>query len=375
MRLHTASEKFKTDRPCLIVDEFQARENIRKMKNKAERNNALFRPHFKTHQSVAVGEWFRDENVSAITVSSVDMACYFAENGWNDITVAAPLNLLQIEKINSIDASVHLNIVIDCILSASVLVNTLQVPTGVFLKIDTGNRRCGLQPAMKDEIRAICDILRLNPNSKFSGFLVHSGHTYKTTDTDQIKAIYKADKTYLEQLKHDFQVYSDEELMISIGDTPGCSVVDELAWADEIRPGNFVFFDLFQHHLGVCAVSEIACVMACPVIGMYPPRNEIVIYGGAIHFSKDQLMSEGEMVFGLLAEPDDSGNLKLNEHVKLVKVWQEHGLIKYHMGGMSSVKPGDIVYVFPVHSCLTLDAVRDVKNQFGETLSVMPKPF
>ncbi len=375
MHLNFSGEHFLNDRPCLIVDEFQARKNIRKMKDNAAKNGVLFRPHFKTHQSASIGEWFKDEGCFAITVSSVDMACYFAENGWKDITIGAPLNVLQIEKINSMAETVNLNLVIDNVLSASELARKLHLPVGVFIKIDTGSLRCGLHPGMTDEIAEICHILSQNPNSEFSGFLIHSGHTYHAVNLDQIHTIYTSDKMYLEKLKHDFQAYSKNEIIISIGDTPGCSVVDDVSWADEIRPGNFIFYDLFQYQLGVCSVQEIACVVACPVIGVYPLRNEIVVYGGAIHFSKDQLLSEGAIVYGLLAESDSSGNMKINEHVKLTKVWQEHGLIKYHGNSMNLIKPGDMIFVFPVHSCLTLDAVRDVKNQFSQTLNVMPKPF
>jgi len=47
-----------------------------------------FRPHFKTHQAAALGDLFRAEDVTSITVSSLHMARYFARNGWRDITIA-----------------------------------------------------------------------------------------------------------------------------------------------------------------------------------------------------------------------------------------------------------------------------------------------
>ena len=60
------------------------------MVDRAAAADVDFRPHFKTHRSREVGRWFRDFGVAAITVSSVDMAQYFSNDGWDDITIAFP---------------------------------------------------------------------------------------------------------------------------------------------------------------------------------------------------------------------------------------------------------------------------------------------
>jgi len=85
----------KIEKPTLLLDESTARKNICRMAGHARDAGVAFRPHFKTHQSVEIGEWFRSVVVSAITVSSVDMALYFARCGWADITIAFPANLRQ----------------------------------------------------------------------------------------------------------------------------------------------------------------------------------------------------------------------------------------------------------------------------------------
>ncbi len=72
-----------------------------------------FRPHFKTHQSAQVGEWFREAGIDAITVSSVDMAVYFAENGWTDITIALLVNPLEIDRIDQLAEKINLNLLVD----------------------------------------------------------------------------------------------------------------------------------------------------------------------------------------------------------------------------------------------------------------------
>ena len=69
--------------PTLFLDPIRCKKNIAKMAAKARRNNVAFRPHVKTHQSLAVARWLKEEGVSKITVSSLKMATYFAQE-WND---------------------------------------------------------------------------------------------------------------------------------------------------------------------------------------------------------------------------------------------------------------------------------------------------
>lgn len=62
--------------PTLLLDKQKCLSNIAMMIEKARKNNIIFRPHFKTHQSHEVGRWFRSFGVDKITVSSVKMAEY-----------------------------------------------------------------------------------------------------------------------------------------------------------------------------------------------------------------------------------------------------------------------------------------------------------
>ena len=75
-------------KPTLIVDRAKTEEKIRWMLEKASKSKVRFRPHFKTHQSAEIGDWFRKAGCTAITVSSFDMAAYFAQHGWDNITIA-----------------------------------------------------------------------------------------------------------------------------------------------------------------------------------------------------------------------------------------------------------------------------------------------
>ena len=45
--------------PTVVIDETRVKRNIETMAAKARRSGTRFRPHYKTHQCAAIGEWFR----------------------------------------------------------------------------------------------------------------------------------------------------------------------------------------------------------------------------------------------------------------------------------------------------------------------------
>lgn len=344
-------------KPALLLNVEICRKNISAMAAKAHEQNVIFRPHFKTHQSAEVGEWFREEGVTAITVSSVTMAQYFAKHGWMDITIAFPVNLLEIEEINELAARIKLHLLLESEETAKFLTNNLTSECGFFIKIDTGYHRTGIEAS---NVSLISNVLQAakSPKLYFDGFLTHSGNSYHAKDRQELIRIQQNATENLLRLKKHFQPqYSN--LIVSVGDTPTCSQLPVAAGIDEIRPGNFVFFDIMQFALGSCKMEDIAVALICPVVAMHYSRKEAIIYGGAVHFSKEQtlLPPDPEPIYGLAVSWDeknwDIGNLL----GKVSSLTQEHGIISLTQQGCN-LKPGDLVAVLPVHSCLTANLMR-----------------
>jgi len=322
------------------------------MADKASASSAVFRPHFKTHQSVGVGKWFKESGIEAITVSSLSMANEFADAGWNDITIAFPVNMRELEGYNKLSKKIDLNLLVDSAEVIDGLSSRLDSGTGIFLEIDTGYGRSGIHFSEEDKIRNIIAAIRKS-GLQFKGFLTHSGDTYSAKSPDEIKMIYTKSISILEVLKNNYP-----NTIISVGDTPSCSTVHDLSQADELRPGNFVYYDLMQFYLGSCTIKDIAVSVACPVTGIYPERNEIVIYGGAVHLSKEFLDKDGKF-FGLVVKYTDEGWTAPIAATRLSSLSQEHGLISTTPGFLKTLSHGDLLGVLPVHSCLTANLLRE----------------
>jgi D-serine deaminase-like pyridoxal phosphate-dependent protein len=141
---------------------------------------------------------------------------------------------------------------------------------------------------------------------------------------------------------------------ISIGDTPTCSLAEDFAGVDEIRPGNFVFYDLMQQGLGTCTTDDIAVAVACPVVGKYPERGQILVYGGGVHLSKESLLEpSGRRIFGYLTSATEESLGSVQRDAAVIALSQEHGLLQAGKVVLDRTRVGDLAFVLPVHSCLT----------------------
>ncbi len=367
-RKHYVSNTMKVTIPTLLLDKKKALNNIQQMAMKASKSGVRLRPHFKTHQSAQVGEWFRDYGITSITVSSIRMAQYFANHGWDDILVAFPANVLEIESINELASKVNLHLVAVNLETVEALAKGLKFPVRIWVKIDTGYRRTGLLPHAHSELDLLLSTIQNSNLQHFEGFLVHDGHTYKQTDTDAIQTIHNT-SVYLLHLLRDRYKSQFPGLQLSIGDTPSCSILDDLSGVDEIRPGNFVFYDLTQQRIGSCSYHEIAVCMACPVVAKHPERHEIILYGGSVHFSKDLLLQEdGAASFGQIVTLTENGWSEPLEGIDLISLSQEHGIVHATPELFEKYKVGDIMGVLPIHSCLTTDLMKGYLTLEGETL-------
>ena len=130
-------------KPTLVLDEGRARRNIERMAARAAGFGVRFRPHFKTHQSQAVGRIFREFGVEAITVSSVSMASYFAADGWTDILIAFPLNILEAAEIGRLSSACSLGLLVESPGGLAALARCLSAPADIWIKINVGANRAG----------------------------------------------------------------------------------------------------------------------------------------------------------------------------------------------------------------------------------------
>lgn len=342
--------------PTLILDEKICRANIEVMLEKASKLGIILRPHFKTHQSTEVGKWFKDYGINKIAVSSIPMAQYFASDGWNDITVAFPFVNQQAVQINELAKNIKLQLLVSSLGNAKLLCNSINAKLEVYIEIDTGQNRSGLNPDDTNYIDDIIECFSSNQNLKFIGFLSHAGHTYNNY-FGEIERINKEVLAKLNRLKNQYKSQFPN-IQISYGDTPSSWVCKEFEGVSELRPGNFAFFDMQQASNGICSTNKIAVAMACPVVAVYPERCRAIVWGGAVHLSKDfYIDKDGNKSFGAICKlnPDATWSEPI-EGMYLESISQEHGIVRANnCEAIICLAEGDLLAILPAHSCLTAD--------------------
>ena len=140
-----------------------------------------------------------------------------------------------------------------------------RVELGVFVKIDVGLHRCGLDPTSP----AIVDLARRiasAPGLDFRGLLSHAGQAYAVESRQAASEIAEAERKTILQVR-DRLIEGDIAVPeISVGSTPTILAASRFAGITEIRPGNYAFLDLLPIKSGVADHDAVSLSVLATVI-------------------------------------------------------------------------------------------------------------
>ncbi len=297
----------------------------------------------KTHKTIEGARLQHGGNFGPITVSTLAEAEFFADGGFRDITYAVPIAPEKLDRAAALASRIdRLNLLIDSETALRAM-ERRGFSFEVFLKIDCGYHRAGVSPDSPDSVALARAMLR-STTIRFHGILTHAGHSYHARNADDVRRIAAEEAGCLTRFRA-----LDEELgflVRSVGSTPTASVVDRFIEVDEVRPGNYIFYDAFQTAIGSCRVEDVAVSVLATVVGSYPERRCAIIDAGALALSKDLGADhiDPDVSYGIVCDLDLSPL-----PVRLTSVSQEHGKLE----GIAHLPVGMKVRVLPNHSCLT----------------------
>jgi D-serine deaminase-like pyridoxal phosphate-dependent protein len=340
--------------PCLVLDVERVRSNAQRISRIAEANDVALRPHIKTHKCVEIAQIQTAGQSGAITASTLAEARAFAKHGFHDITYAVPVEPGKFDEAIEIAAGgVKLNLITDSPDVPPLLNNRLHetgIRMNVFLEVDCGDRRCGVEPHSDEAIeipRLIADAANLN----FAGILTHAGHSYNAASEQEIIAVARNERDSMTELAARLRSDGIEVPIVSIGSTPTITRVDNLKGIDEIRPGNYIFFDATQAVLGSCNFEDCALTVLAAVIHINRGQKKIVLDAGAIALSKDRGAVGLDSTCGYGRILDLAGN---ETGLSLESLSQEHGVFHAKDDAIfERLRVGARLRVLANHSCLT----------------------
>lgn len=339
--------------PAFLVDEAVVRQNCDAMREKARRSGVVFRPHMKTHKTLEIARMQLGPEGGPLTVSTLAEAEFYAASGFDDITYAVPIAPDKLGRAAALARRIRrLNLLTDSV-EALRAMEDFHAREGhvfhVFLKVDCGYHRAGVDPQSEQGTR-LALAMASSKAIRFEGLLTHAGHSYSAHNPDEILKVAKQETAVLTHFRDRLANQGVNPLVRSVGSTPTVSVPANIAGADEIRPGNYVFYDAFQSDIGACNLAQCAVSVLCTVIGSYPAQGHLLVDAGALAFSKDPGADhiDPQCGFGVVCD------LELNRlPLKMKGLSQEHGRLEGSAEVLASLPVGTRLRIVPNHSCLT----------------------
>lgn len=345
--------------PSLVLDVAKVKRNAERMSRRIRQLGVDLRPHIKTHKCIEVACIQTAGHSGAVTVSTLAEARAFAAHGFSKITYAVPIEPGKFAEAIEISRDCELSLITD---DSDVpdRLNTAakhaNVHLDLFLKVDCGYHRCGVEPADRAAIEIPRRISNAS-NLRFAGILTHAGHSYNCQTKAEVLALAKHERDVMAALAGALRQEVGPVPIVSIGSTPTITSVDHLDGINEVRPGNYIFFDAFQATLGSCSFDDCALTVLASVVhhaNGEGGRRKVILDAGAIALSKDR----GPVHLN----PDCGYGRVLNlagEDLDLTvsEMSQEHGVVivtdEKSENTLDRLRVGSRVRVLANHSCLT----------------------
>jgi D-serine deaminase-like pyridoxal phosphate-dependent protein len=340
--------------PSLVLDVARVRRNAARMSERVKSMGARLRPHVKTHKCVEIARLQTTAQATALTVSTLAEAGWFAARGFTDLTYAVPIEpgkfAAAIELARECERLALITDDLDTAAQLNAAARAANVRLELFLKVDCGYHRCGVEPHTKEAFE-IARLIQDASHLRFAGLLTHAGHSYHSRTLDELRGIATHERDALVEFAAALRHENIPVPVVSIGSTPTISTVEHLEGVDEARPGNYIFFDAFQATLGSCRFEDCALTVLAAVVHRDASRRKVVIDAGAVALSKDRGAIELEEACGYGRVLDVEGR---DLALRVASLSQEHGMIEVcDTATFDSLKVGTRLRILANHSCLT----------------------
>jgi D-serine deaminase-like pyridoxal phosphate-dependent protein len=353
--LNRLVDRVDTPMPIVLADVMQR--NIDRMQGFAVEHNLDLRPHVKTHKCVEVGRRQVEAGAVGITAGNVGEAEVFAQAGFEDIFLAYPVwpSGTKGRRIRRLAETARMRVGVDNLAAIEALAEAMgEEPDRlqVVVEVDCGARRSGAPPAAVGDLARAARRRGLVP----VGVYTYPGHGSSGPGSRQPAAQeQQAALTAAVRSLGDVGITAE---VVSAGSTPTVAFSTSSV-ITEIRPGEYVFYDLNNTGLGACDEDQIALFVAATVVSDWVPGQVILDVG------TKALGREGNAVRGY-------GGIAGKESV-LAKLNEYHGFVAVPPG---EPRPsvGTVVPVLPNHVCPVVNSFEEliVTDSDGATLTRWP---
>lgn len=339
--------------PCIVVNEAQTLENIRRMAEKVAAFGCRMRPHTKTHKDPFWAKKQLEAGCDGITVAKLGEAEVMADSGVEDIFIAYPIiGEVKIDRALALNRRIkRLILAIDSLVGAKAL-SEGAVASGQTLEmrceVDTGMRRTGVR--YDQAVEVISQIAAL-PGLNVTGIFTFRGAMLDGKSTHDLVAAGRQEGEMMAAMAEALRQKGVNIREVSVGSSPTALTCAPVPGVTEVRPGTYVYNDAMQIKYGLCDESACSAVIAATVVSR-PGPDLAIIDGGVKVFAADAPLNSAPYHF------DRYGICVGHPDIKLTRLSEEHGMAELTGGEDPAI--GEVLYFIPNHICTSINLVDEV---------------
>lgn len=332
------------DTPVPVVDLDIVEHNLKKMQAYCDSHGLNLRPHIKTHKIPAFAQRQVELGAKGITCQKLGEAEVMIDAGLDDVLISYPLvGAAKRDRLAALSRRARLRVAVDSSLAVETVAAAARVsnvPIGILVEFDSGNRRTG--------VVSVDEALALAIQVEKSGLRFDGLMTYPSTE---------ATAEFVAEARDRFAKAGLAIAMVSGGGTPNAWQAHRIAGLTEVRVGTYIYHDRATVAVGAADLDECALHLHATVISR-PTADRAVIDAGSKSLSSDRVDPAAGTGYGLIRGYEDAVIERLNE---------EHGVIDI---SRCSRKPqvGERVQILPNHVCVVSNLHDEVALSRGGLL-------
>lgn len=342
--------------PSLLLDRTRLERNAARMRERAKALSISLRPHLKTAKSVEAARFVLGGAPGPATVSTLKEAEMFGRAGITDLLYAVSVTPQKLPKVVQLRREgIDLKIILDSIEAARLVADYAKQSgsdLSVLIEVDVDGHRSGIRWDDHETLIAIAEIL--SKDTKLLGILCHAGDSYKLRDPEALAACAELERTRIVAAAEALRAAGIACPVVSVGATPTALSSRSYDGVTELRAGVYMFFDLVQAGIGVCAIEDIALSVLATVIGHRKDKNWIITDAGWMALSLDRGTARQpiDQHYGVVCDAQGQpypGLVVLDAN-------QEHGIVGIRPGSSATLPAlgiGTRIRILPNHACAT----------------------
>lgn len=333
------------DTPALLIYKDKLDKNIQHMQDLAVSAGVALRPHLKTHKSVWIAKKQLATGAIGVTVAKLSEAERMAENGITNIMIANQITHPgKMPRLALLNNNIELIIGIDNpdqIDLFKPMFRNEHKPLNVSIEINSGFNRCGVVP--DGSLYELADKINQSGYLQLAGLFTHAGQVYGAKSSGEVKRTGIHEGRVMENACNLLAQKNIKVKVVSVGSTPTVKYSAYNSVVNEIRPGNYVFYDNIQCHLHSCQPEDCALYVLATVISQ-PDPGQIVIDAGSKALGLDRAHATS-LIPGY-------GRI-VNLECVIERVSEEHGVIL--LDHSVKIPLGSPLLIIPNHACAVVN--------------------